>query len=326
MEDQATHDGSLPGGAAPAGPLFAEASGPFAEAFGLHPEDSGMTRPAALGGYTSREVARLLDLTPAQVRSGVRAGFLSPRRGRRGEYRFTFQDLVVLRAAQGLRASRIPARRVRAALARLVEQLPRGRSLAAVRVTVEAGEVVVHDGAEAWEAESGQRVLDFEVSELAERAAPIALRTAREARDRADELGAEDWYELGCELEATAAAEAVGAYRRALALAGDHADAHLNLGRLLHEDGEVAVAERHYRAAARLRPGDPTAAFNLGVALGDLGRRGEAVEAYRRALVADPAYADAHYNLACLYEELGEAAAAIGSLKTYRELVGGGRR
>jgi tetratricopeptide (TPR) repeat protein len=284
-----------------------------------------MTRAAVVQGYSTAEAARLLGLAPRRVRSWVRAGFVEPRRGRRREYRFTFQDLVVLRAAEALCHERIPARRVRAALARLVDELPRGRPLAAVRIAVEGGEIVVHDGAQAWEPVSGQRVLDFEVAELAARVAPLAHRAARRALDRAAELDADDWYELGCELEVTAPDEARDAYRRALDLAPDHPDAHLNLGRMLHEDGELAAAERHYREAAALRPGDATAAFNLGVALQDLGRTREAMAAYRRALAADSAFADAYYNLAVLHEELGEAAEAIRALKSYRALLRRGR-
>lgn len=282
-----------------------------------------MSPPPSLQGYTTRDVAHLLGLAERQVRDLAAAGFLTPRRGRRGEHRFSFQDLVVLRAAQALRADRVPARRVRSALVRLAGELPRGRSLAAVRIAFEGGEIVVHDGGEAWVAESGQRVLDFEVAELAARAAPFARRAVDDARERAAELSAEDWYELGFDLEATAPAEALDAYRRALALAADHADAHLNLGRLLHESGAVAEALDHYRRAAALAPAEPTAAFNLGVALQDLGRRDEAMAAYRRALEADPTYADAHYNLACLHEEAGEVSAALRHLKSCRELVRG---
>jgi tetratricopeptide (TPR) repeat protein len=285
-----------------------------------------MKRPASLQGYTTREVARLLETTPRQVRSLVAAGFLTPRRGPRREFRFSFQDLVVLRAAQGLRRARIPPRRVRSALARLVEQLPRGRSLAAVRIAAEGGEIVVHDGREAWEPESGQRVLDFEVAELAAAAAPLAHRAAREAHERADDLDAEDWYELGCELEVAAPAEAAAAYRRALEQAPDHPDAHLNLGRLLHEEGRLDEAEQRYRRAAALRPGDPTAVFNLGVALQDRGHPADAAAAYRRVLAADPGYADAHYNLAVVSEALGDRGAAIQHLKSYRDLVIGRRR
>ncbi len=279
-----------------------------------------MTRPPSLAGYTTREVARLLGLTESRVRSWVRSGFISPRRGPRREYRFSFQDLVVLRTARELMAARVPAVRVRRALQRLRRELPAGRSLAAVRIAAEGARVVVHEGPGSWEPDSGQRRLDFDVAELARRAAPLAPRALARAR-RTEGLDAEDWYALGWELEPTAPGEAADAYGHALELDAGHADAHLNLGRLLHEEGRLGEAERHYRRSTELRPTDATAAFNLGVALQDLGRRREAIEAYRKAVRADPACADAHYNLAGLYEELGERAAAIRSLKAYRSLT-----
>ncbi|MGH7806347.1 MAG: MerR family transcriptional regulator, partial [Candidatus Binatia bacterium] len=55
-----------------------------------------------MSGYTARDVAKLLALSIGQVRSFVRAGFLVPERGPRGEFRFTFQDLVLLRTAKEL--------------------------------------------------------------------------------------------------------------------------------------------------------------------------------------------------------------------------------
>jgi len=285
-----------------------------------------MSLPAPPLGYSTREVARLLELSPGTVRSYARAGLVAPRRDAGGGYRFSFQDLVVLRVARALQAAKLPPRRVRDALASLARQLPAGRSLSAVRIAAEGGEVVVRAGGEAWEPASGQRVLDFEVAELAGRAAPVAHRAAAAAERRAERAGApwgaEQWYELACQLEAADPAGAKDAYRRALALDPDHAEAHLNLGRLLHEAGDPAAAEAHYRAAVDLRPEDATAAFNLGVALQDLGRHEEAVGAYRRAVEADPTCADAFFNLAQLYDELGQRAAAIGSLKAYKALTG----
>ena len=52
--------------------------------------------------YTTRDVARLLGLSEAQVRSQAR-GYLAPDRGPRNAYRFSFQDLVLLRDRQGAR-------------------------------------------------------------------------------------------------------------------------------------------------------------------------------------------------------------------------------
>jgi tetratricopeptide (TPR) repeat protein len=275
-------------------------------------------------GYTSRDVARLLGLTVAQVRAFARDGFLSPGpggRGRRGELQFSFQDLVILRTAKALVAARIPTRRIRRALRKLRHELPRGRSLAELRIVADGDRIVVSDGYAAWNPESGQLALDFAIADLATRAAPIARRTAQAARRAEGDLDADDWYELGLELEAVAPAEARDAYRRALELDVHHADAHVNLGRLLHEQGLIAEAERHYRLALREHPDHATAAFNLGTALEDLDRAADAIEAYRAALVTDPRLADAHYNVARLYEKVGKKAAALRHLSMYRRLT-----
>lgn len=276
-------------------------------------------------GYTSRDVARLLGLTVAQVRGFARDGFLSPPplRARAGHrtLQFSFQDLVILRTAKALVAARIPARRIRRALKKLRQQLPRGRSLAELHIAAEGDRIVVSDGDMAWNPESEQTHLDFAVSDLATRAAPIARRTAQAARAAQADLDAEDWYELGLELEAVEPGEARDAYRRSLELDAHHADAHVNLGRLLQEEGLVEEAERHYRLALREDPDHATAAFDLGIALEDLGRPADAIEAYRAALAADPRLADAHYNVARLYEKVGKRAAALRHLSIYRRLL-----
>jgi tetratricopeptide (TPR) repeat protein len=286
-----------------------------------------MDRPAANRGYSTRDVAALLGLSAAQVRSYVRAGFLSPGQGARGEYLFSFQDLILLRTAKGLLAARVPHRRIRRALARLHDQLPAGRPLTGVRISAEGHQVVVRDGGEVWHPESGQALFDFDVAELARQAATFAERAGE--GEEVDGASAEEpesasaWYERGVELEAADAAAAIAAYERALELDDELADAHLNLGRLLHERGEPAAAERHYRRALAARPGEPTAAYNLGVALQDLGRLDEAAAAYESALAADGAFADAHYNLAGIYETLGQRKAAFRHLKSYKALLDG---
>jgi tetratricopeptide (TPR) repeat protein len=273
-------------------------------------------------GYTSQDVARLLGITVAQVRGFARDGFLTPARSRRrGRLQFSFQDLVILRTAKGLVAAHIPSRRIRRALKQLRQQLPRGRSLAELRIAAEGDRIVVSDGETAWNPESGQTHLDFAVSDLATRAAPIARRTAQAARAAEGDLDAEDWYDLGLELEAVAPDEARDAYRRALELDAHHADAHVNLGRLLHEQGMIEEAERHYRLALHENPDHATAAFDLGIALEDLDQPADAIEAYRAALSADPGLADAHYNIGRLYEKVGKRAAALRHLGTYRRLT-----
>lgn len=270
--------------------------------------------------YSTREVARLLGLSEPQVRSQARAGFLTPDRGPRNGYRFSFQDLVLLRTARELAQARVPPRRIRSALRGLARQLPTGHSLSELRIAADGQRVVVHEEGTAWNPESGQMQIDFAVAELASRAAPVARRLAKLAHTSSEPLTAPQWFDLGVDLEAAAPDEAYSAYAKALALDPDFAAAHVNLGRLLQLAGRTAEAAEHYRRSLQAGRADPTAAFNLGTALEELGQLGDAIEAYRRALRADQAFADAHFNLARLYEQAGRRAAAIRHLREYRRL------
>ncbi len=136
------------------------------------------------------------------------------------------------------------------------------------------------------------------------------------------------WYELGCRLEASEPARAVAAYERAVAGCPSLADAHNNLGRLLHDAGSPGAAESSYRLAICADPGIALYWFNLGVAVEDQGRRAEAIAAYERAIDLDEGIADAHYNLARLLELTGRRTGdelmlrrAVRHLLRYRELT-----
>ena len=163
-------------------------------------------------------------------------------------------------------------------------------------------------------------LFDFSVADIAAQAAPFVLRAVEEARDQEGTTAAQ-WFELACELEMSSVGEAMDAYERTLQLDPHHADAHVNLGRLLHEQGSTAAAEKHYRAAFESDREHETAAFNLGVALEDLGRIDDAISAYDTAIALDPENADAHYNLAGIYEQRGDKQAALRHLKAYRALT-----
>jgi tetratricopeptide (TPR) repeat protein len=270
-----------------------------------------------VSGYGVSEVAKMLGLSPGQVRSWVRAGFLAPERGPRGELRFSFHDLVLLRTAKELISARIPARRVRQQLEALRERLPEGRPLRTLRIAAEGEMLVVGQDGVRMRAD-GQVLFDFDTAELARKVAPAALEAAR-AREAAHD--AEDWYERGCDLEEADASEARACYRRALELDPSHPAAHLNLGRLLHEAGDPRAAAAHYRLALESSEEDATAWFNLGVALEDVRDAEGALEAYTRAVALDPGEEDAHFNAARLYEKRGQKAAAIRHLRAYRKLT-----
>jgi tetratricopeptide (TPR) repeat protein len=234
--------------------------------------------------YTTSDVSQLLGLSPQQIRRFVRTGFIRPVRGARGGFLFSFQDLILLRTAAALRKANISSSRTLRTLRSLRQQLPSGRSLTEVRITVDGSDVVVHDGTTAWHPDSGQLLLDFTVSDLAAKAEPIAKKRFR--------------------------------------LDPKHADAHVNLGRLLHEEGHTVEAATHYLQALRYDAGHTTAAFNLGVAMEDLGRVSEAMRAYQQCIAADSSFADAHYNLAAVLEKIGDQRGAIRHLTKYRRLSG----
>jgi len=302
---------------------------------------SGITRiePDASRRFSLSETARILELPATRLRALARAGFLAPQRGPIGPLSFGFQDLLLLRTTRGLVEAGVPMRRIRQMWASLRQQLA-AEPLTSITVHADGDEIVATDGASSWRPDSGQVLLNFETSELVERAADMPASGRRRNATRADlavvadagsvadeaapaaerRLSAEEWYELGCELETSDPARARDAYEHALALDPLMADAHVNLGRVLHVAGEPGRAEPHYRQAVKLDPDDPTPHFNLGVLFEEVGRKEEAVLAYRQAIVRDPDFADAHCNLGLLLESLGRRQEAFRHLMTARQL------
>jgi len=275
---------------------------------------------------SSVEVSRLLGLREAKVRELARAGLCRPaRRGRR--YAFSFQDVVVLRAAKELVERHVPAARIRRALAALTAQLPEGRPLSGLRIFADGREVAVRDGGAAWQPATGQIVLDFAVDDLRRGVARLAgAAGAPCGAAGASGAPAEDAraaFEAALELEDLDPEAARDAYRRALALDPELVDARVNLGRILHEAGDAAEAARLYEEALARAPEDPIVHFNLALALEDVEDRERAIAHYRRALALDPDFADAHYNLAGLCELAGRNAEALRHYHAYKKLTEG---
>ncbi len=266
--------------------------------------------------YGVREVEKLLSLPSSTIRGLVKAGFVSPARGPRNTFRFSFQDLIVLRTAQALAAAKVPAKRITRSLKELRRHLPEDMPLSGLSIGAVGDRVVVKEGAGRWQADSGQYLLAFD-GDPAEGSLSVI-----EGNERAAAAGAEDWFGRGHDLEGEDAEAARQAYERALAADPVHLDAHINLGRLLHEAGRLAEAERVYRNAIAACGSDPVLLYNLGVLLEDMDRKNEAMEAYERALHRDPRLADCHYNLALLCEELNKPKQAIRHMAQYRRLAG----
>jgi tetratricopeptide (TPR) repeat protein len=266
--------------------------------------------------YGVREVERLLQMSRGAILGLVRAGFVSPTRGPRREYRFSFQDLIVLRAARALTAAQVPARRITRSLRQLRSHLPSEAPLSGLSIRAVGDQVVVQEGHARWRADSGQYLLELDVSVADGELNMLARGTPSTQSD-----AAEEWFSRGWSLEDKSPAKARDAYARALELEPGHANAAINLGRLLHQSGDLAHAEQVYREALRRSSHNALLWFNLGVLLEDMDRRKQAAEAYEAGLREDPGFADCHYNLALAYEALGDARRAIRHMSEYRKLA-----
>jgi len=286
-----------------------------------------VTRKPLDSPYTIRSIQEMLGLSRGVISSLIAAGFVAPTRGARGEYRFTFQDVVLLRTAAELQAARIAPRRILQALRRLKERLPAELPLAGLRISAVGNDVTVREGGAQWQADSGQLVMDFQFAPVKGSVTflqrPSALAPApmpASARLPATAEAIDAAFGLGEALESTDRKAAEAAYRKVLALDPDHADAYLNLGALLCEAKRCKEAVALYDEALRRKPGEALLHFNRAVALEDQGRPMEALAAYNVSLQLAPDLADAHYNAARLHEQLGDAKNAVRHFSAYRRL------
>ena len=277
--------------------------------------------------YSMRDVERVLQLPRSTLQGLVRLGFVHPARGPRREYLFSFQDLIILRAARTLMQANISRGRIRRSLGQLRQRLPETVPLSGLAICAVGDRVVVREGTHHWQADDGQYLLGLDVRVQNGAIKVIEHRPARAAAPAAteaaasDSAGAEEWFSAALRLESTDPVAAVDAYARAAEADPGNAAAWLNWGRLLHERGDTRAAEKVYRRALEHCAADPLLLFNLGVALEDLGKKDAALDAYQAAVSEDPNFADCHYNLARLYESAGKTQHAIRHLGQYRRLV-----
>lgn len=263
--------------------------------------------------YSMRDVVRLAGLSRHIVLRMAKAEVISPERTAGREYRFGFQDLIVLRTARSLYACNIPPRRVLSSLRRLRAMLPGTLPISGLRISAYGSDVVVHDGNARWQADSGQLLLDFDARPMGESAVLVErLDTARSE--------AAHHFERACCLEDEAPEEACTHYRQAIACDPAALNAYINLGCLLHATKRWDEAEHTYRDGLAHCAERGVLYYNLAVLNEDRGRIAEALDDYASALAHDPGLADAHFNLARLYAALGRPQDALRAYNAYRRL------
>jgi tetratricopeptide (TPR) repeat protein len=271
--------------------------------------------------YSVRDVERVLRLTPDTTRNLIRAGFVKPARGARREFRFSFQDLIVLRTARALIDAKIPRQRIHRSLERLRRELPDSMPLSGLSISAVGDHVVVRDGEGHRQVDSGQYLLGFDLS-VQDGVLQVVEHRGEPPVAAPQAAPAHDWFAEALALESGDPQAALATWQRAVDEDPQDAAAWTNWGRLLHEQGRRQQAAEVYRRALERVGADALLLFNQAVLLEDLGDATAALAAYRSALEQDPDLADCHYNLARLYESMGLAQHAIRHLGQYRRLVG----
>jgi tetratricopeptide (TPR) repeat protein len=123
-----------------------------------------------------------------------------------------------------------------------------------------------------------------------------------------EEYSADDWYQMGVDLDEDPAdlVRATHAYERVLELDPHHVGALVNLGNIHYRIGQVDEARRLYERALALDPRNPKVHYNLGNVYDDLEEFRTAIRFFESALRLNPGNADAHFNLGLVHDRLGD--------------------
>ena len=262
--------------------------------------------------YGLRELTRILTLTPRRAAQLKRLNLLH------GQLRYTFRELLALRAASALLESGASVRQIRQALDALRRRDPDIRQpLAEMRMVLDGGRVLVESERVRFDPRTGQTVLDLDAGNLEKTAeATLVTGLVRPLAPPAEQ--AETWFERARQWE-----DAIDAYRRVVAIDPTYAAAWNNLGLLLHRMGRYAEARTAYERALGESRECAEAAYNLGSLNEDTGDVDEAIRCYRRALDVSPDYADAHFNLAGALARAGRGDEAVRHWQRYLQLDAG---
>jgi tetratricopeptide (TPR) repeat protein len=260
--------------------------------------------------YTRNEVERMMGVTRRELNYWTRLRLVLPR-ARWGERFFNFSDLVALETIKRLAARKVPARRIRRAVALLQTELGSAHTpISKLRISTNGKQVVVYPPvatARPFEPLTGQFVLDFETAELAKKIHAMASRSA------------EEWFEFGMMYDSNSESldQAAQAYRKAVDAAPEWVEARINLGTAMYQLGHMEEAREHFSMAVKFEPENALAEFNLGCVLEQLGNTAEAILHLSRAVELAPSLADAHLNLALAFEKNGHVHNALRHLSLY---------
>ena len=112
--------------------------------------------------------------------------------------------------------------------------------------------------------------------------------------------------------------EALEAYKKALSIKSDYVEAYLNIGNALKDQGKLEEALEAFNKALSIKSDYAEAYFNMGNALHDKGKLEEAIAAYKKVLFIKPDYAEAYLNMGNVLKDQEKLEEAI---KVYNEVL-----
>jgi len=285
--------------------------------------------------YSLPNAARILKVAPSRLRYWKRTRLAVPRAhvaregeppgGARESSDYEFRDLVGIRAVLSLLEQGITLRRIRRSVEFLRDTVPEIEDpLSALRLWSGGTSRVVVEHEGRLIEPGGQLVLRFGLDCEEAGASPADVASIEKGRSAPEPAArsAGEWFERGCQLDTDASTQsgAIEAYRNAVELAPDFADAHCNLGALFYNRGDRVQARRCFERCLRLEPTHVEAHFNLANLLEQESCDEMALHHYRAALQGDPFYPDLHISLALLCEKLSNHDKARDHWKRYLQL------
>ena len=264
---------------------------------------------AAAQTFSTRSAARILAVSPDRIRYWVKRRLIHPAATEGRQYRFAFNDLLVMRLAKELLPSRHHLETIQRCFARVRGLVGPARPMTSLRLCNQDGRIVVRERGFAFEAESGQLILDFDslAAVFAGEEEPAAKRTRPLSRSGP-----------------SAPEEALIARRmftELLASGTRNAEVHLKIAAVLERDGETSAALKHLLSAAAIEPANAEVHERLGALYRIRSEDDNAIRSFQRALECDSARVEPHRNLAELFEQAGRRRDALRHLSAVNRLT-----
>lgn len=258
--------------------------------------------------YTPAMLAKLLDVSVANIRRWHRRGLiLAAKEIKRLPY-FDFQEIAVARQLAQLVAAGESVESIECKLARLSEFLPDGdRPLTQLSVLIEGRNILLRQG-EGLIEPGGQRRIDFESLEELEAPEEEPVVATYSFADLTSGLEnfktLEEFIGLAIDCEDEEQFEqAIEVYRAALMGLGPNAEICFRIGELLVLLGDLNGARERYYSAIELDASYIEARANLGCVLVELGQPEFAIAAFQGALEHHEEYPDVHFHLARIFDD-----------------------